>query len=227
MTVTPGDALLDRIAARLADRFHGLVSAETARRLVAESYRQLRGTSKVGAHLVVLAERFAAERLTALAQAEGRLGKPVPEVLFVCDANAGRSQMAAALAMARGHGWLHARSAGTAPAAELELAVMEVMAEIGVDLSAEFPKPLTDELVAAADLVVTLGCGGACPLLPGTRYLDWAVPDPAHQPPAEIRRIRDELDLLVTDLLTTLDQPDPGRPGLDQSRLDQRRNTDA
>ncbi|MES9543918.1 three-helix bundle dimerization domain-containing protein [Actinomadura sp. NPDC000600] len=211
MITTPGEALFDRIAARLAGRFHGLVSPETARRLVVDSYGQLRAASNVGAHLVVLAERFAAERLTALAQAEGGLDTPVPEVLFVCDANAGRSQMAAALAIARGRGRLHARSAGTSPAAELELAVVEVMAEIGVDLSAEFPKPLTDELVAAADLVITLGCGGACPLLPQTRYLDWAVPDPAHQPLSEIRRIRDELDLLVTDLLAAL-----GHPGLDQ-----------
>lgn len=217
MTCTPGEALFDRIATRPAARFQGLVSVETARRLVTDSYRQLHATARVHARLAVLAERFAAARLTALAQAEGRLDKPVPEVLFVCDANADRSQMAAALAMARGRGRLHARSAGTTPAAELELAVVDVMAEIGVDLSAEFPKPLTDELVAAADLVVTLGCGGACPLLPHTRYLDWAVPDPAHQPLAEIRRIRDELDLLVTDLLTTLDQPG----------LEQRRNADA
>jgi protein-tyrosine-phosphatase len=201
--------VFDRIAARLAARFHGLVSADTVKRLVIDSYQQLRSTSRVGDYLVVLAERFATERLTALAQADGRLDKPVPEVLFVCDAGAGRSQMAAALALARGRGRLHARSAGTAPAAELELAVVEVMAEIGVDLSAEFPKPLTDELVAAADLVITLGCGGACALVPGVRYLDWTVPDPADQPLDEIRRIRDELDLLVADLLTTLAPPAP------------------
>lgn len=91
MTCTPGEALFDRIAARLAARFHGLVSVETARRLVTDSYRQLHATARVDAHLVVLAERFAAARLTALAQAEGRLDEPVPEVLFVCDANAGRS----------------------------------------------------------------------------------------------------------------------------------------
>ncbi|NDU75208.1 arsenate reductase ArsC [Actinomadura sp. DSM 109109] len=209
----PGEALFDRIAARLAGRFHGLVSTETAHRLVVDSYGRLQATSNVGAHLVVLAERFTAERLTALAQVEGRLDNSVPEVLFVCDANAGRSQMAAALAMARGHGRLHARSAGTAPAAELEMVVVEVMAEIGVDLPAEFPKPLTGELVAAADLVITLCCGGACPLLPHTRYLDWAVPDPAHQPLSETRRIRDEFDLLVTDLLAAL-----GHPGPDQQR---------
>jgi protein-tyrosine-phosphatase len=206
MTAPPGQAVFERIAARLAPRFHGVVSADTILRLAIDSYEKLRATSRVDTHLVVMAERFTAERLTALAQAEGRLGKPVPEVLFVCDANAGRSQMAAALALARGKGRVHARSAGTAPAAELELAIVDVLAEIGVDISAEFPKPLTDELVGAADLVVTLGCGGACPLLPHTRYLDWAVPDPAHRPPPEVRRIRDELDLLVTDLLTTLDQ---------------------
>ncbi|MEO3827025.1 arsenate reductase ArsC [Actinomadura sp. B10D3] len=209
MSVPADRAVFDRIAVRLAARFHGLVSTDTVRRLVIDSYRQLHDASRVDRHLVVLAERFAAERLTALAQASGRLAKPVPEVLFVCDANAGRSQMAAALATVRGRGALHARSAGTTPAAELELAVVEVMAEIGVDVSAEYPKPLTDEMVAAADLVVTLGCGGACPILPGVGYLDWAVPDPAHQPLTELRRIRDELDLLVTDLLATLDPSTP------------------
>ncbi|MFA1549753.1 arsenate reductase/protein-tyrosine-phosphatase family protein [Actinomadura chokoriensis] len=205
MSATVDRAVFDRIAARLAARFHGLVSAETVKRLVIDSYQQLHSTSRVGGYVVVLAERFATERLTALAQADGRLAKPVPEVLFVCDANAGRSQMAAALAKARERGRVHARSAGTTPAAELELAVVEVLAEIGVDLSAEFPKPLTDELVAATDLVVTLGCGGACALVPGVRYLDWTVPYPAGQPLDEMRRIRDDLDLLITDLLATLD----------------------
>jgi arsenate reductase len=207
MDVTPAaenEAVFDRIATRLAQRFHGTVSVETARRLVVDSYQRLRETSRVGTYLIVLAERFAAERLTALAQADGLLDKPVPEILFVCDANAGRSQMAAAFALARGDGSVHARSAGTAPAAELELTIVEIMAEIGIDLSAEFPKPLTDELVAAADMVITLGCGGACPVNPKTRYLDWTVPDPAGQPLTEVRRIRDELDLLVTDLLTAL-----------------------
>ncbi|SNS76423.1 arsenate reductase ArsC [Actinomadura mexicana] len=205
MSATVDRAVFDRTAVRLAARFHGLVSVDTVKRLVIDSYQQLQSTSRIGAYLVVLAERFATERLTALAQAEGRLAKPVPEVLFVCDANAGRSQMAAALAIAHGRGRVHARSAGTAPAAELELAVVEVMAEIGVDLSAEFPKPLTDELVGAADLVITLGCGGACALLPGVRYLDWTIPDPAGQPLDELRRVRDELDLLVIDLLAALD----------------------
>ncbi|MDL4774865.1 arsenate reductase ArsC [Actinomadura xylanilytica] len=181
-----------------------MVSAETVRRLVIDSYQRLAASSRVRDHLVVMAERLATERLTALAQAEGRLGTPVPEVLFVCDANAGRSQMAAALALARGSGTVHARSAGINPAGELELAIVRVMDEIGVDMSAEFPKPLTDELVAAADVVITLGCGGACPVVPHTRYLDWAVLDPTGRPLTEVRRIRDELDLLVTDLLTTL-----------------------
>jgi arsenate reductase len=210
---TEQEAVFDRVAARLTERFHGLVSAQTARRLVVDSYDRLRAQARVDAHLLVIAERFAAQRLTALAQADRRLGKPVPEILFVCDGNAGRSQIAAALTHARSGGRVHARSAGIAPAAELELAIVEAMAEIGIDLTAEFPKPLTDELIAAADLVITLGCGGACPVLPGVRYQDWPVPDPAHRPPAEIRRIRDELDLLVTDLLTgmsaDLDQQGP------------------
>jgi protein-tyrosine-phosphatase len=204
MTWTGADTrVLERVADRLTLHFYGTFSSGTVRRYVNESYELLAATSKVHHHLMVLTERFAGQRLAALAQAEGRLAKPVTEALFVCDGNAGRSQMAAALAIARGQGRLHARSAGRRPAAALELAIVTVMEEIGVDLTAEYPKPLTDELVRAADIVVTLGCGGACPVAPGIRYLDWPVPDPAGLPLAEVRRIRDELDLLVTELLTT------------------------
>jgi protein-tyrosine-phosphatase len=195
---------IDRAAARLVERNPGLVSRETARRLVVDSHERLRRTARVSTYLVILAERFAAVRLEALAQAEGWVRKTVPEVLFVCDANAGRSQMAAALALARGGGAVRARSAGVTPAAELELAIVEVMAEIGVDLAAEYPKPLTDELVRAADVVVTLGCGGACPISPGIQYRDWPVPDPAGRPLVEVRRVRDELDLLIRELLADL-----------------------
>jgi protein-tyrosine-phosphatase len=196
---------LEHIALSLSWRFHGVVSAETVQQLLAESHEAMRQSAKVQDYVMLLAERFTIQRLTALAQAERKLAKPVPEVLFVCDANAGRSQMAAALATARGEGRLNAHSAGLNPAAQVELAIVEVLAEIGIDVSAEFPKPLTDELVRAADIVITLGCGGACPISPATRYLNWPVPDPALQPLTEVRRIRDELDLLITDLLDSLD----------------------
>jgi arsenate reductase (thioredoxin) len=128
----------------------------------------------------------------------------VPEVLFVCVHNAGRSQMAAGLLHARGQGRVTVRSAGSAPAHTIHPAVVEAMREVGVDLSAEFPQPLTDEAVEAADVVVTMGCGDACPVYPGKRYLDWALDDPAGQGVDAVRSIRDEIDRRVQTLLDEL-----------------------
>ena len=152
----------------------------------------------------VLAHRFARERLKALAQVEGALVKEQPEVLFVCVHNAGRSQMAAGLVRLRSEGRVHVRSAGSAPAGEINAAVLEVMEEIGVDMGEEFPKPLTDEVVEAADVVITMGCGDACPIYPGKRYEDWTLDDPAGQGVDTVRRIRDEIDARVTALVTDL-----------------------
>jgi len=129
----------------------------------------------------------------------------LPEVLFVCVHNAGRSQMAAALLERHGNGRIRVRSAGSAPAAELNPAVVEAMAEIGIDLSAEVPKLLVDEHVREADVVVTMGCGDACPIYPGKRYLDWDLPDPAGKSLEEVRSIRDEIDRLVRQLLSELE----------------------
>jgi protein-tyrosine-phosphatase len=117
----------------------------------------------------------------------------IPEVLFVCVHNAGRSQMAAALLDHYAGGKVRVRSAGSAPADAINPAVVEVMAEIGLDLSKQFPKPLTGEAVRAADVVITMGCGDACPVYPGKRYLDWGVPDPAGQDADTVRRIRDQI----------------------------------
>ncbi|SFQ25031.1 arsenate reductase ArsC [Actinomadura madurae] len=128
----------------------------------------------------------------------------VPEVLFVCVHNAGRSQMAAALLDHHAAGRVRVRSAGSAPADEINPAVRAVMAELGLDLSKEFPKPLTGEAVQAADVVITMGCGDACPAFPGTRYLDWQLPDPAGRPVEKIRPIRDEIDTRVRALLAEL-----------------------
>jgi arsenate reductase (thioredoxin) len=128
----------------------------------------------------------------------------VPEVLFVCVHNAGRSQMAAALLGRRAGGAVHVRSAGSDPADRLNPAVVEAMTEIGLDISKEFPKPLTDEAVAAADVVITMGCGDACPFYPGKRYLDWELEDPAGKSLATVRRIRDEIDERVHLLLEEL-----------------------
>jgi len=130
--------------------------------------------------------------------------KDVPEVLFVCVHNAGRSQMAAALLDHHAHGNVHVRSAGSTPADEINPAVVEAMAEIGLDLSKEFPKPLTDEAVRGVDVVVTMGCGDACPVYPGKRYLDWDLTDPAGKTVEEVRPIRDEIDRRVRGLLAEL-----------------------
>jgi arsenate reductase len=133
------------------------------------------------------------------------LTRDQPEVLFVCVHNAGRSQMAAGLVKLRSQGRVHVRSAGSAPADEINPAAVEAMKEIGVDLSEEFPKPLTDEVVRAADVVITMGCGDACPIYPGKRYEDWQLDDPSGQDVASIRVIRDEIDhrvqVLVAELL--------------------------
>lgn len=129
---------------------------------------------------------------------------PSKSVLFVCIHNAGRSQMAAGLTTLLGGGAVEVRSAGSAPANEINPAVVEVMAELGIDLAHELPKPLTDDAVQAADAVVTMGCGDACPIFPGKRYLDWQVDDPAGQPVEVVRRIRDDIRARVEILLADL-----------------------
>ena len=126
------------------------------------------------------------------------------EILFVCVHNAGRSQMAAALLAHHGGDRVHVRSAGSLPTASIDPAVVEAMAEIGIEITDEFPKPLTDDVVRAADVVVTMGCGNACPIYPGKRYLDWQVRDPAGLSPGEVRAIRTEIDERVRALLAEL-----------------------
>ncbi|HET8892966.1 MAG TPA: arsenate reductase ArsC [Gaiellaceae bacterium] len=194
---------VEHAAEALAEEFSGVFSRETIARYIAESI-DLLGDRKINVFVPVLAHRFARERLKALAQAEGSIVKQQPEVLFVCVHNAGRSQMAAGLVKLRSHGRIHVRSAGSAPGEEINPAVIEAMSELGVDMSEEFPKPLTDEVVRAADVVITMGCGDACPIYPGKRYEDWQLDDPAGQPVPTVRRIRDELDARVQQLIESL-----------------------
>ena len=200
---------IDQAADRLADEFAGVFSQETIARYLAES-ADLLGEARINVFVPVLAHRFARERLKALAQAEGIVGKEQPEVLFVCVHNAGRSQMAAGLVKLRSQGRIHVRSAGSDPAEEVNPAVVEAMEELGVDMNEEFPKPLTDEVVRAADVVITMGCGDACPIYPGKKYEDWELDDPAGQDLETVRRIRDELDGRVQKLIGEL-LPD-GKP---------------
>jgi protein-tyrosine-phosphatase len=194
---------VDRAAAALASEFRGVFSEETIARYIAESL-DLLGDSQINVYVPVLAHRFARERLRALAQAEGSLVKEQPEVLLVCVHNAGRSQMAAGLVALRSEGRVHVRSAGSAPGEEINPTVVDAMAEVGVDLSEEFPKPLTDEVVRAADVVITMGCGDACPIYPGKRYEDWDLEDPAGKDLETVRRIRDEIDGRVQTLIGEL-----------------------
>src|SRR5581483_5259369 len=160
----------------------------------------------------VLAHRFARQRLKAFGQADHLIVKGQPEVLFVCVHNAGRSQMAAGLVRLRSVGRVHVRSAGSAPGSEINPAVIEAMNELGIDMSQEFPKPLTDEFVRAADVVITMGCGDACPIYPGKKYADWELDDPAGQDLETVRRIRDELDRRVRALIGELLPDDAPAP---------------
>jgi arsenate reductase len=191
---------IDQAADRLADEFAGIFSRETIGRYMAES-QDLLGEARINVFVPVLAHRFARERLKALAQAEGKLDKEQPEVLFVCVHNAGRSQMAAGLVKLRSEGRIRVRSAGSTPAAEINPAVVEAMEELEVDMNEEFPKPLTDEVVRAADVVITMGCGDACPIYPGKRYEDWELEDPEGKDLETVRRIRDEIDERVQRLI--------------------------
>jgi protein-tyrosine-phosphatase len=194
---------LDRGVEGLVDDFRGVFSPQAIERYVQESLESL-PAARFSDFVPVLVHRFARERLKALAQAEGKIAKDVPEVLFVCVQNSGRSQMAAALLHQRAAGLVHVRSAGSDPAEQINPSVVRAMQELGADLSQEFPKPLTDEVVRTADAVITMGCGDACPIYPGKRYEDWEVEDPAGKSIEEVRAIRDDIDRRVTKLLSTL-----------------------
>jgi ArsR family transcriptional regulator len=198
------ERVLQRGVDELAFTFAGAFSHDIVDRYVHESYQTLYRTSRVKTHLPVLALRFATERLRALAQASGRVAKVVPEVLFVCTHNAGRSQLAAALLTELGGGRVHARSAGSSPGEGINPAVAHLLTERGLTLPDEFPKPLTDDVVRAADVVVTMGCGDTCPIYPGKRYLDWDLPDPDQQPLEVVRTIADQIETKVRQLLSDL-----------------------
>ena len=189
-----------KLGEALADEFAGIFARETIERFITES-ADLLSMSKVQNYVPVLAHRFARERLKALAQAEGTITKDQPEVLFVCVQNAGRSQMAAGLVKLRSEGRIHVRSAGSAPGEDINPVAVQAMEELGVDMGEEFPKPLTDEVVRAADVVITMGCGDACPIYPGKRYEDWELEDPAEKDLETVRRIRDDLDRRVRALV--------------------------
>lgn len=192
--------VLQRSAEHLAERYTGMFSPETVERYVFESYTTLSRTARVRTYLASTATHFADNRLRALAQAEGKIDSPVPQVLFVCVHNIGRSQIAAALLAHHAGDQVEVRSAGSLPQSEVHPLVVEALAERGIDLSEAYPKPLTDDVVRAADYVITMGCGDACPVYPGKRYLDWELADPAAESLDGVRAIVGTIDTHVREL---------------------------
>ncbi|MDR7111223.1 ArsR family transcriptional regulator [Microbacterium trichothecenolyticum] len=190
---------LDRIVDDLSLRFRGTFSAETVRASVQNSY-DLLATGSTSPLLASRTAAFAATRLEALSRAQGDLPAR-PEVLFVCVQNSGRSQLAAGILRHLAGDRVGVRSAGSAPGPELRTSVVQALDEIGVSVGGEFPKPLTDDVVRAADVVVTMGCGDTCPVYPGRRYLDWPLEDPVGKPMVTVRSIRDDIEGRVRALL--------------------------
>ncbi len=198
------DAALRSAAQRLATEFDGTFAPETVDQYLANSYDRLSTRARVDAFLPLMAERFAHERLHALARVEGRGGDDLPTVLFLCTHDAGRSQMALGwfshLAGAHATAW----SAGTEPGSQVNPAAVAAMAEIGIDIADQFPEPWTDELVNAADLIVAIGTDADLPLAPDKRYEHWKLDDPDGQEVGAIRAIRDEIGERVRELLATM-----------------------
>lgn len=192
------------ILARLVYSYEGIFEPETVTAVFHDSFDRLAETATVTIYLPTLAERFTRERLDAVAQLQGTIVKRVPEVLFVCTHNAGRSQIAAALARHYAGRRLHIRTGGTTPRPAIYPEVRRAMARIGLALDEEFPKPLNDEVIAVADVVVTLGCGARCPVLPGRRYKDWPIADPGGTSPARIAAISHDIDTRLRHLLSDL-----------------------
>ena len=193
-----------RIVDDLAYDYDGTFSRATVERAVADAHNALVAHATVPDFLPVLVRRFAKDQLLAAAQAQGPMAKTTPEILFVCVHNAGRSQMAAALAQHLSRGRVHVRSAGSQPTGQIHPLAVQVLAEDGIELSEAFPKPLTETVVHAADVIVTMGCSDACPVFPGKRYLDWNTADPAVQPLDVVRAIRDDIKTRVAILLAEL-----------------------
>jgi protein-tyrosine-phosphatase len=191
-------------AGYLESTFKGVFNKETIQLFLESSFDQFANPTSAKWIQVAFAEKFAKQRLTALARVEAPSSDQPPAVLFLCVHNAGRSQMALGwftkLAGNRAIAW----SGGSEPGAEVNPAAIAAMAEIGIDISQEFPKPWTQEFVQAADVVVTMGCGDACPIFPGKRYEDWELDDPAGMSVEDVRPVRDEIGTRVQDLLQRL-----------------------
>ncbi len=200
MTITGKDPYV-AIVDDLSYAYEGVFSRESIAAAVTAARDVLEPVSRIPTFLPILVAKQAREQLLAAAQAEGRIAKTVPELLFVCVHNAGRSQLAAALAEHLSAHRVHVRSAGSAPTNEVNPLVIDVLAERGITMQTPYPKPLSDNVIGAADVIVTMGCGDACPIYPGKRYEDWKVADPDGQPIEVVREIRDDIQARVTTLL--------------------------
>ena len=193
-----------RLVDDLAYTYQGVFTRESIAAAVAEARAALEPVAKIPTFLPILVARFAKEQLMAAAKVDGRVVKSVPEILFVCVHNAGRSQMAAALAEHLSGGKVHVRSAGSMPTDQVNPLAVQVLTERGINLTESYPKPLTDLAVRAADVIITMGCGDTCPFYPGKRYEDWDVADPHGQDIETVRDIRDDLQRRVSALLRSL-----------------------
>jgi arsenate reductase (thioredoxin) len=198
---------LKAAAERLETEFGDIFDGETIDRFLYAAHGQFARHASVPNFLPLLAERFAQLQLRALARVEGKHRDGKPTVLFLCTHNAGRSQMAAALFTRLAGEDAVAWSGGSDPSDEVNPAVVQAMSERGIDISHEYPKPFTDEIVQAADVVITMGCGDACPVFPGRRYEEWTLDDPAGKDVEAVRPIRDEIEQRVRHLLAELNVP--------------------
>jgi len=194
---------VERDLDELREEFRGIFGPETIERYIADSVDDLSG-ARIQTYLPIFIQRFARSRLRALAQVEGFIVKDRPIVLFLCTHNAGRSAAARVLLDHYAKGRVEVLSAGSEPGDQINPAVVQILTERGLDATREFPKPITDEIARAADVIVTMGCGDACPVYPGKRYLDWELTDPAGRPVDEVRPIVDEIDGRVRALLADL-----------------------
>lgn len=189
---------------RLQKEFEGQLNAETIERFMTESVGMLEPHAKTTEWIPLLAERFTRDRLRALVRLDSADTGLAPSVLFLCVHNAGRSQMAAGWMRHLGGGAVDVYSGGSEPADSVNRAAVAAMAEVGIDISKEFPQPWSDEIVRAADVVVTMGCGDACPVFPGKRYLDWELEDPAGRSVEDVRPIRDDIEARIRTLIAEL-----------------------
>ena len=194
-------------AGRLQTEFDNVFGTETIERFLHTSYDQFAERASIPNFLPLMAERFARQRLRALAKVEGKRSDGLPTVLFLCVHNAGRSQMAMGFFQHLAGDAAVAWSGGSEPGTEVNPAAVEAMRERGIDISGEFPKPWTEEVVRAADVVISMGCGDACPIFPGKRYEEWTLDDPAGQGVEAVRPIRDEIERRVRQLLDEMGVP--------------------